>query len=493
MTKICVPVFGNDFREARERAERALSSGAHLIEIRADLIPGFDIDCIESDFSDMLDRAIITLRSKEEGGRSDLSEDKRVRWLKAALSLRPAYVDLELETDKELISSEGEKRKGVIVSKHFFSSWKPEEIKRVLAECCALGDIGKVAAHVNNIIESVQLLELLEDIDNSNHALMAMGVGGEITRALAASIGSEIVYCALDRKSMVAPGQLDLQSQKRLLSDGRFVVGLIGHPLGHTLSPIMHNEAFEALGLPGVYLPFDIPDSSQLSVFLRSSAKLGVKGINVTIPYKEAAFSAMDWTDDEARRAGEINAIVVDDDVSLKGYNNDIFGLSESLARAGFNPRNRRALIVGAGGASRAAIIALWKMGAKIDVANRTPERAEELVRSMRVFIRTLSLDQLAAEKPYNLIVNATPVGMKGFEGAPIVPEKLISSAEVVMDMIYNPPETSLIRAARQHGVKAISGMEMLLYQGAKAFELWCGVPAPVEIMRKRLMEAIES
>jgi shikimate dehydrogenase/3-dehydroquinate dehydratase type I len=449
MTRTCVPISGKDIASARRMADSALSSGADLVEIRADLITGADVDSIKKSFSDILGKSIITLRSKAEGGRSELSGAERERWNRSALLLGAVFLDLELDADRKMIGSLGDAKNRVIVSKHMMDGWSPEKLSKTLSECCRLGGIGKIAAKVSDVCDGVRLLES-RNTESAKFCLMGIGPGAELTRALAGKIGAELVYCALDEKSLVAPGQLTLEAQKKVLPENSTIVGLIGHPLGHTLSPGMHNAAFKELG-----------------------------------------FAAVDHLDDEARRAKAVNTVLVQEDGSLRGFNTDIFGFSEALRAADCDPRNKRALIIGAGGASRAAVIALWKMGAKIEISNRSPERAEELVRSMRVFLKTLPLEALESEKPYSLIVNATPVGMRGFGGSPIVPDKLIASAEAVMDMVYNPLETPLLSAAEAHGVKAIHGLDMLLHQGAKAFEIWTGAKAPIEVMRKQLMEAI--
>jgi shikimate dehydrogenase/3-dehydroquinate dehydratase type I len=491
MTKICVPISGSSADVARRMANEAISSGADLVEIRADLIAGADPATIKKRFSDILGVSIITLRSKAEGGKSELTGVAREKWLLEALDLGAAFTDLEHDADRRLLQNLGNWRTRVIASKHFLGGWKVEEIGRTLAECCSFGGIGKVAASIRNPTEGISLLDARKSAGNSKFSLMGMGEGAEITRALAGSIGSELAFCALEKAKSVSKGQLTLEEQKRILPDDRIVVGLIGHPLGHTLSPRMHNAAFRETKLPGIYLTFDVPDAGQVKGFMRGSAKLGARGFNVTIPYKEVAFSAMDFLDDEARRAKAVNTVLVQEDKTLKGFNTDIFGFSESLRAAGYDPRNKRALIVGAGGASRAAVIALWKMGAKIIIANRTPERAEELVKSMRVFVKTVPLGAVEQEKPFSLIVNATPVGMRGFETAPVVPESLIGKAEAVLDMVYNPIETPLLEAAKPHGVKMIHGLDMLLFQGAKAFEIWTSSKAPVDIMKHQLVEAI--
>jgi shikimate dehydrogenase/3-dehydroquinate dehydratase type I len=492
MTKTCVPISGKDISSARKMADSAISSGADLVEIRADLIPGADAASIKKHFSDIFGISIITLRSKDEGGRSELSSGEREKWNRAAIDLKTAFVDLELDADRKMLGALGADKGRVIVSKHMVDGWDPADLNKTLSECCKLGGVGKAVAKVTDVADGIKLLESWKNPGSAKFVLMAMGPGAELTRALASMMREELVYCALDENSIVAPGQLTLEKQKRVQPEQSIVVGLIGHPLGHTMSPGMQNAAFRELKIPGIYLPFDVPSEGQVKSFMKGAAKLGAKGFNVTIPYKEAAFTAVDLLDDEARRAKAVNTVLVQDDGSLKGFNTDIFGFSEALRRAGYDPRNKRALIIGAGGASRAAVIALWKMGAKIEISNRSPERAEELVKSMRVFLKTLPLDALKDEKPYSLIVNATPVGMTGFDGSTIVPESLIAKADAVMDMVYNPIETPLLSAAKPHGVKTIHGLDMLLHQGAKAFEIWTGEKAPIEVMRRELTGAIK-
>lgn len=488
MTKVCVPISGIN---AKKLANIALKSGAALVEIRADLILNSDAEMLRRDFSDILDRSIITLRSESEGGGSALRGKQREEWLAEAFGLRSLFIDLELDNDRRLIERWSTERARIIVSKHFLSNWTEEQVVNALRECCRLGGIGKVAVKVSDAAQSAHILKRMYEARIDNSAFMTMGDGGELSRALASHLGSKLVYCALHDSQKVAPGQMELKTQKRLMHADSIVVGLIGHPLGHTLSPRMHNAAFEGLELPGTYLKFDLQNATDVPGFIREAAKLGAKGFNVTIPYKEVALAAMDHLDNDARRAGAINTIGVEPDGTLKGYNTDIFGFSEAIRASGYNPRNRRALVVGAGGASRAAIIGLWKMGAKIVIANRTPERAEQLVRSMRVFIKTLPLEDLDKEKPFSLIVNATPVGMRGFESEQIIPEELVAKADAVMDMVYNPSDTPLVRLAKKYRVKTVPGIDMLLHQGARAFEIWTGRKAPIEIMRAQLLEAI--
>lgn len=491
MTKICVPVTGDDIRGALELAHKAIAGGAALVEIRADLIPGATPHSIRQLFGDLLDRAVITLRSIDEGGKSDLSADERISWFGEALELPAAFIDLELDLDSQIISRARGQGKRTIVSKHILGGWDRQTVSDYLSRCCDEGTIGKVAVMVENSVEAVDLLNILPKNSHENHALMAMGPGAEITRALAGNVGAQLVYCALSGDVKVAPGQLDLRSQRRVASKDGIIVGLIGHPLHHSLSPIMQNSAFDILKIPGIYLPFDIPKPGMVQPFLRSCANLNIRGFNVTIPYKEVAFKSVDEIDDDAQRAGAINTVVIDRDRTLRGYNTDIFGFSEALRIAGFDPSGRRVLITGAGGAARAAVIALSKAGARILIANRTPERATALIGDLKVKAEAIPLSELASSERFDLIVNATPVGMTGFSGSQILPDEIIARSEAVMDMIYNPLETGLIASARRNGKTAISGIDMLLFQGAKAFELWTGEKAPVEIMRKALREAI--
>jgi shikimate dehydrogenase len=273
------------------------------------------------------------------------------------------------------------------------------------------------------------------------------------------------------------------------------LVGLLGWPVHHSLSPVMHNAAFRALGLDWVYLPLAVPPGS-LPNALSGLKALGFRGANVTIPHKEQVILGLDEVTPEARSLGAVNTLVVVDG-RLEGHNTDVAGFLAALDNAGCAPG--RAVVLGAGGAARAAVQALLSRGVTVTVANRSPQRAQGLVSALgapSLRADACSLETLAlrdAMSRADLLVNATPAGMwPDVDATPLPPEASFHAGLAVMDLVYNPLETLLLRQARQAGAKCITGMDMLIYQGAVAFQLWTGREAPLAIMRQAALAALE-
>lgn len=261
------------------------------------------------------------------------------------------------------------------------------------------------------------------------------------------------------------------------------LVGLLGYPIEHSVSPAMHNAAFAHLGLDWAYLPRPVlPD--RLGEALRGLPALGFRGANLTIPHKEQALAYLDDVTPEARALGAVNTITIED-YRLVGHNTDADGFLAALTEAG--GQHQRAVVMGAGGAARAVVYVLRKLGVAVTVANRTLERA----RRLSVDVCALDASSLgAALKQADLLVNATPVGMWPAVEASPLPEGLALAPDLtVCDLVYNPVETRLLQQARLAGAKTISGLGMLVYQGAAAFRLWTGLAPPLEVMRQAAMQ----
>lgn len=277
------------------------------------------------------------------------------------------------------------------------------------------------------------------------------------------------------------------------------VVGLFGYPLTHSLSPQMHNTAFKAQGLNYIYLPFPVPPEN-LKEAVKAVKALGLRGVNITIPYKEAVLPFLEELSPEASLTGAVNTIVREEK-KLVGYNTDGEGFLRALREAGFSPAGKSVLILGAGGAARAVAFSLALAGVKeLYLANRTLKRAAQLAATLGEKTRcpalSFSLDDpsLAELVPkVELIVHASPVGMYPEENVPpLVPPPFFTSRPLVFDLVYNPLETSLLRLASRQGCKVVSGLEMLVHQGAIAFKLWTGREPPVDLMRTALKRSLE-
>ena len=255
------------------------------------------------------------------------------------------------------------------------------------------------------------------------------------------------------------------------------VFGLLGNPVGHSLSPPMHEAAYETVGMDARYVTFE-PEPAALDAAIRGAKALGVAGLNVTIPYKRDVREFVE-PDALASRIGAVNTI--DFDGTPTGHNTDAGGAIRALRDGGVDPAGTTAVVVGAGGAGRAIAFGLADAGATVRIANRTESRAQELGDAIsNASAHGLdALTELLADA--DVLVNATSVGMD--EDASPVPASALHDELVVMDAVYSPLETRLLREADERGATTVDGGRMLLYQGVEAFELWTGEPAPVAEM----------
>ena len=278
-------------------------------------------------------------------------------------------------------------------------------------------------------------------------------------------------------------------------------LGIIGYPIGHSMSPVFQQAALDACGVDAKYVAYQVaPD--EVEEFVSGLRQSGILGINVTVPHKLAVMPFLDEIDDWATEAGAVNTIV-NRRGRLTGHNTDGYGFLRALREgADFEPRGRRTLILGAGGAARGVVLALAREGVgDLTIANRTPERAEslaELARNRGITAQAIPLSgteltQAAAHA--ELIVNCTTIGMThgpGEDDTPL-PGNAIPSTALVNDLVYNPLETRLLREAAQAGARTLGGIQMLVYQGAASFEMWLERPAPVEVMMSAAIQSLQS
>ncbi len=269
------------------------------------------------------------------------------------------------------------------------------------------------------------------------------------------------------------------------------MVGIIGCPLGHSISPAMHNAAFKELDLDFEYVPLEV-DPEDLGEALKGLRAMHFAGFNVTIPHKETIVPYLDEVTQLARRIGAVNT-VLNQEGKLVGYNTDGPGFIDSLKEdAGFNPKGKKCVILGAGGAGRAVAVSLSQNGSElISIYDIFSEKAEKLAEYINgAVVKDLQKEIAAA----NLLVNASPIGMQpNIDDSPLPENIKLHQKLLVYDLIYNPPETKLLHLAKKAQAKAISGLGMLVRQGALAFTIFCGKTAPVEIMWQAAREALSA
>jgi shikimate dehydrogenase len=285
-----------------------------------------------------------------------------------------------------------------------------------------------------------------------------------------------------------------------MISGETKICALIGDPVKHTVSPVMHNTAFKKLRLDYIYIPFRVKPA-ELSKAVAGLRALGIRGFNVTIPHKVSIIPLLDSLDPLVEKIGAVNT-VVHDGVSLKGYNTDAEGFLRALVGRGIEPRDKNIVILGAGGASRAISYVLVENGARLTILNRKLELAwaediarlirKELHKEIKVGELNTRLLSWALEKA-DILVNATSVGMSPASHKSPVPAGLLKSRLTVFDVVYNPLITRLLKEAKAAGAKVIGGVDMLAWQGALAFERWTDCPAPVALMRQEAVKILGS
>jgi shikimate dehydrogenase len=270
--------------------------------------------------------------------------------------------------------------------------------------------------------------------------------------------------------------------------------GIFGYPIGHSLSPLMHNTAFVHYGIEAIYLPFAV-QPAHLELAVKSIAALQMGGVNVTIPHKQAVLAWMDELSPEARLIGAVNTIHLRNG-RLHGYNTDGIGFLHALEAVGSDVADRTVMLLGAGGAARAIAVQLCLSGIRrLLLANRTPTRAEDLAAYLRqnlphtdVSVVSMGESALAAHLPHtDIVVNATSIGMHPRDPMLLPPTEL-GPRHLVCDIVYRPLYTPLLRAAQRQGARTIDGLGMLLHQGAKAFEIWTEHTFPIPLIRAQLL-----
>lgn len=262
--------------------------------------------------------------------------------------------------------------------------------------------------------------------------------------------------------------------------------GIVGNPVSHSLSPLMHNRAFVERGIDGVYVPFPVENVEAALTGIRG---LGIRGVSVTVPHKQAVMQYLDHIDPVAEKIGAVNTINVihsSDGAELHGSNTDWLGANRALEQV-IPLAGKKVVLLGAGGSARAIGFGLLEAGTEVSLCSRTEKTGRELADALDC--PWYSLDQ-AAGLHGDILVNATSVGMHPHDDISLMPAANLESFQVVMDIVYAPLETRLLREAAGRGCETINGLEMLLYQGVAQFETWTGVEAPVKLMRDTLLEA---
>lgn len=509
MTRLCVPIFVHTEEQARRDLALAAEHGADLVELRIDSF-GDDRSVARLIASSTVP-VIVTCRRAGEGGHSDLPDDERVERLRGAARAGATWVDLELASAADHPDALATLGAPVILSSHDFDG-RPARLYSLVEQMTSLpAQVNKLAWRARSIRDNLEAFELLLNRPRPTVAL-CMGEAGQISRLLARKFGAFLTFASLDADSATAPGQPTIQQLKRLYRwdvqrADTPVYGVVGSPIAHSLSPAIHNDAFDHLGLDGVYVPLLVePGYESFKAFAESFvdfAPLHLRGLSVTIPHKE---NALRWLkhrnaaiDPLAERIGAVNTVVIErTDAgqvrSLRGFSSDFDAIldtvTSSLGIDRGDLRSRRVLVLGAGGTGRTATAALVSCGADVTVANRTFDRALSLSAEFDGapgHVRAIEWSRLEPGDA-QVVINTTPLGMHPHVGACPLDERQLASlrrCELVFDTIYNPARTRLIEHADRLGVRTVGGIEMFVRQAAAQFSAWTSQSAPLERMRQ--------
>ena len=349
----------------------------------------------------------------------------------------------------------------VISSYHNYDSTpSPSEIVDRLSKM--KGDIIKGAFAINSFADLKNIFDASKRIEKK-HVLLGMGELGTVTRIRQDILKNQFTFAYVGEPT--APGQLSLEEMSYLGEDP-MIVGIVGHTLNKTMSPMMHNTVMRKTGIKGIYLKFDVKDLEHIEDVIRD---YGIRGVNITIPYKTGILDHMDIVDKDAEAVGAVNT-VLNDNGKLIGYNTDIIGIDRAMQFAEFDPNGRRALIMGSGGAARACAYVLRKRGCRVTIVGRNQDTVQSICKDLGCDTRP---KESVSVLMHDLIVNCTPVGMYGDGDYPINICQ-ITRHHTVFDMIYGA-ETELIKQAKRVGAGIVSGEDMLALQGAESMEIWTG------------------
>ncbi|HEX3372978.1 MAG TPA: shikimate dehydrogenase [Edaphobacter sp.] len=492
--KVCVAIIGSTAAEMLEKAS-AVVKETPFLEFRLDYLekPLLALPKFKHFFTDnTAATGIATCRRTANGGKFPGNVAAEIEILSKAAAAGFHIVDVELESVEAMKKGELQNLRdtgvALIISHHDFTATKDIDgiYKRIVP---FQPDFIKIVPTAKTLVDNVTLMRFIERMeDHSNIIGLCMGDAGIISRVLGVRAGSAFTFAAATVGEETGPGQI---AARTLIETYRIdqvdaatkVYGVAGNPIRSSLSPIMMNTAFRRETVNAVYLALQ---ANKLSDLLKLVDEIPIQGLSVTMPLKQEIMEHLEKTDPLSAKIGACNTVLRAQDGKLYGFNTDVAGITGPLEKR-MSLRGAKVLVLGAGGAARAAVFGLRDKGAEVFILNRTAETAQKLARQSGS--KTIKKDALAKTQ-FDIIINATPIGMAGIKAPQLLEAKDLNT-KLVFDLVYNPLETPLLRMARQKGIPIVTGIEMFVQQGARQFEIFTGKPAPEEEMLRVVIHAL--
>ncbi len=489
---ICVSIGRGRHRHVIAEHRHLVDQGAKLVELRLDYING-DVN-IKRLVTDRPCPVIIACRRPADGGKFTGTEEQRLLLLRTAIAEGVEYVDLEDDVAQSIPRFGRTKR---IISFHDFRK-TPDNLDEIHSRLCEFDpDIVKIATMANHPHDNLRLLELTRRSKVPTIGF-CMGDIGTFSRILAGKFGSPFTYATFHHERALAPGQLSFQQMTELYNYDRInadteVYGVIADPIGHSLSPQIHNAGFQHFKLNKVYVPIRVP-REDLSRFIDDAALLDIRGLSVTIPHKEEIVKKLTEADGAVRGIGAANTVLLESTKRL-GFNTDYRAAMDSLEEAVGGPgeaeeklKGKTALVLGAGGVGKAIVYGLTRRGINVVVTDGLARQA--LTLAQRFDCRSIEWSARHSVTA-DLLFNCTPVGMHpNVDESPFEKHHLRPSM-IVFDVVYNPENTLLVKEARNRNCTVITGVDMFVRQAGLQFELFTGQAAPADLMRETIRRAI--
>ena len=479
---ICIPITATKTKEALKDIKKAQEI-ADIIEIRLDINP--DIELLRR----VKKPVIATCRRKAEGGRFKGGEKKRLELLKKAILLNPDFVDIELNSGPKAIEEiKGlikHRKTKLIISFHDTKAVDKRRISRAYQSIKRSGpDVIKIAGFASSIDDNAAIFGLIKKAKKDKTKIIAicMGDKGELSRVLGVPLGCFLTFGSLGEGKESAPGQISAEVLKNVyrvnkLKDPK-VFGLVGNPVNKSKGYLIHNASFTKKRLNAIYVNFLVDDVSSFINIYRDL----FSGLSVTMPFKEGVINSLDKIDKTTGMIGAVNTVVKRNG-RLKGYNTDYLGAVKALKQR-IRLKGKKAMIIGAGGVSKAIGYGLKSEGAEVFVTDIDTVKGKKLAKAAGfIFFKPEDIENIGAD----IMINATPVGMYPKVDRMPVDASVFRKGMVVFDCIYNPRMTKMLKVAKRKGAKGISGIELFVNQAALQFELWTKKNAPIKMMNNLL------